>query len=156
MTPHLLNHAFTLPLARATVFPFFSNAENLESLTPRELHFKILTPTPIAMKTGAFIDYQIRLFGIPLGWKTEITLWNPPYEFIDTQLKGPYALWIHHHTFEERGPNATLLRDRVTYRLPLEPLGRLGLPLVRRELERIFRFRQEAVARHFGVRPVPS
>lgn len=156
MTPHVLDHAFALPLARSAVFPFFSNAENLELLTPGELHFKILTPTPIAMKTGARIDYQIRLFGFPLNWRTEITLWNPPYEFIDTQLKGPYALWVHHHTFEERGAKATLLRDRVTYRLPLEPLGRLGLPLVRRELERIFRFRQEAVARHFGVRPVPS
>lgn len=74
-----------------------------------------------------------------------------PVEFVDTQLKGPYAQWVHHHVFEEKGPRETRIRDRVTYRLPLDPLGRVGLPLVRRELKRIFEFRRRAVADAFGV-----
>lgn len=153
--PHVLESAFLLPLPRSRVFPFFANAENLERLTPRELHFKILTPTPIPMRSGALIDYQIRLFGWPLRWRTEISLWNPPHEFIDTQLKGPYASWVHHHVFEEAGPRETLLRDRVTYRLPWDPIGRLALPLVKHELRRIFDFRRRAVAACFGVEAKP-
>ncbi|MBK8422476.1 MAG: SRPBCC family protein [Elusimicrobia bacterium] len=149
--PHVFESAFLLPRPRSEVFPFFANAENLERLTPRELRFKILTPTPITIQTGALIDYRIRLFGFPLRWRTEISLWNPPFEFVDTQLKGPYAQWVHHHVFDEKGPRETRIRDRVTYRLPLDPLGRVGLPLVRRELKRIFEFRRRAVADAFGV-----
>jgi ligand-binding SRPBCC domain-containing protein len=150
-----LESAFLLPLPRSEVFPFFANAENLERLTPSELRFEILTPTPIPMRTGALIDYQIRLFGFPMRWRSEISLWNPPHEFIDTQLKGPYAEWVHHHVFEEIGPRKTLLRDRVTYRLPLGPLGRIALPFVKRELGRIFDYRRRAVASCLGVEARP-
>jgi ligand-binding SRPBCC domain-containing protein len=126
------------------VFPFFSAAENLARITPPELGFIVHTAPPVEMRRGALIDYTVRLWGIPLAWKTEITRWDPPYEFEDTQLRGPYALWVHRHRFYSVD-GGTAIDDEVRYRLPFGRLGRLGHPLVRRQLLRIFTFRQHQV-----------
>ena len=98
------------------VFRFFQDAHNLEALTPDFLKFEVLTPKPIEMRTGALIDYRIRLRGIPLRWRTEITDWNPPHSFVDQQLRGPYRQWHHTHEFVEQD-GGTLCTDRVRYRV---------------------------------------
>ena len=131
------------------VFDFFSRAENLQVLTPPELDFEIATPLPIEMREGTLIDYRLRLQGIPFDWRTEITEWNPPHAFTDEQLTGPYRTWIHRHTFERIGDRVRMV-DEVRYRLPLEPLGLIALPLVRARLRRIFTYRGEQLGRIFA------
>jgi ligand-binding SRPBCC domain-containing protein len=79
------------------VFDFFSRAENLERLTPLWMRFRILTPQPIRMRVGTLIDYKLRVHGFPVKWRTRIENWNPPHEFVDLQLKGPYKLWDFDH-----------------------------------------------------------
>ncbi|MCB0078195.1 MAG: SRPBCC family protein [Anaerolineales bacterium] len=141
---HILESELALPLPIDEVFPFFAEPENLERITPNSMRFNIITPPPITMKRGALIDYKLSLFGIPFKWKTEITRYEPPYVFVDEQLKGPYKLWVHTHTFEptDRG---TLIKDHVRYQLPLSPLGDIVHPIVRRQLNQIFSFRRRAV-----------
>ncbi len=127
------------------VFDFFADAGNLERITPPELNFRIITTQPIAIKKGTLIDYQLKLRGLPVKWRTEISEWNPPHLFVDRALKSPYKQWIHRHTFTELAENKTLIEDEVKYRLPLEPFGDLAHWFVRRELDYIFDFRQKIV-----------
>ena len=141
-----------LPRSIDEVFEFFANAENLERITPPELDFRILTPTPIVMREGKLIDYRLRLFGIPFGWRTRIVEWQPNDHFIDEQVRGPYASWTHLHTFAAF-EDGTLMTDRVEYRLPFQPAGAIALPLVRRQLDRIFRYRADAIQRLLGGSP---
>lgn len=144
MRMHVLQETTFVPLPIERVFPFFADAENLERITPPSLRFSILTPLPIEMREGARIDYRLRLLGLPFGWKTAITKWDPPREFVDEQLSGPYCVWRHHHRFRAV-EGGTEIEDRVDYVLPFGPLGLLALPLVRLQLRAIFAHRQRAV-----------
>ncbi len=141
---HVLRQRLTLPRHVEDVFAFFAEAENLEAITPPELRFRITSPKPITIGPDALIDYRLSLFGLPFAWHTEITLWRPPFEFVDTQLRGPYAQWIHHHRFQAV-PGGTAIEDEVRYRLPVPLLGELAYPLVRLQLRRIFRYRQRRI-----------
>lgn len=131
------------------VFAFFADAANLERITPPELRFRILTPGPIDVREGTLIDYRLSLFGVPFGWRTRISAWQPPVLFVDEQLRGPYREWIHTHTFESV-PEGTRLSDHVQYRLPLHPFSAIALPLVRRQVEHIFDYRARIIADVFG------
>jgi ligand-binding SRPBCC domain-containing protein len=144
MPVHEITTRIQLDLPRKEVFALFAKAENLVHITPPQLEFTFLTDIPIEMRRGARIDYRLKLFRIPIIWQTLITRWEPPYQFVDEQIKGPYAMWVHQHTFHKDG-KTTIVEDKVNYRLPFSPLGEIAAPLVRRQLDHIFRHREQAV-----------
>jgi ligand-binding SRPBCC domain-containing protein len=144
--PHLLERSTWIARPIAEVFEFFADAGNLERITPPELRFRILSRLPIDMRAGATIEYRLQLFGVPFGWLTSIDQWEPPYHFVDRQLRGPYTQWVHTHVFRSER-DGTRMDDRVEYRLPLGPLGLPALPLVRYQLRRIFDYREAAIQR---------
>ncbi len=142
-----------VPLGLGETFAFFADAANLERLTPGFLGFRFVTPLPIAMRAGTLIEYRLRLFSVPLSWLTRIEAWEPGARFVDRQLRGPYARWVHTHSFERSGAG-TLVRDHVEYALPLDPLSRpVHALFVRPTLERIFDFRRAEIARALGAAP---
>lgn len=148
--PYILDREQWVPASLQEVFPFFADAANLQALTPEWLSFQILTPQPIAMRAGALIDYRLRWHGVPLNWKTQILVWEPPHHFEDLQLKGPYKLWHHTHRFESVSGGTRIL-DHVRYALPFGILGRaVHAVSVRNNIEEIFRYRQEKVRDLFG------
>jgi ligand-binding SRPBCC domain-containing protein len=150
MRAHLLERSQRLARPPEEVFPFFADAFNLQAITPAWLHFRVLTPEPVTMAAGTLLEYRLRLHGVPLRWLTRIEVWEPPVRFVDVQVRGPYRLWHHTHSFEPAG-DGTLMGDRVRYALPLGPLGELAhAVLVRRDLERIFAFRHAAVRARLG------
>ena len=131
---------------RAEVFEFLADPANIERLTPPWLGFEILTPRPIAMRVGALIDYRLRVHHIPLRWRTEITAWEPPVSFVDEQLRGPYRLWHHTHTFTEQA-GGTAVHDRVRYAV----LGGVLVQklLVERDVRTIFAYREKVLRELF-------
>jgi ligand-binding SRPBCC domain-containing protein len=143
---HLLERSQLVRAPRPAVFAFFSDARNLEAITPAFLRFSVEADGPIPMHPGALVRYRLSLFGVPFRWLTRIEAWEPERRFVDVQLRGPYRLWRHEHRFEPRA-DGTLVTDRVEYALPLGPLGALAHALfVRRTLARIFDFRAERIA----------
>ena len=139
-----------LPQAPEEVFAYFADAFNLERITPPWLRFRVLTPPPIEMRSGMEIDYRLRLRGLPLRWRSRISDWNPPYQFVDDQIVGPYRLWHHVHTFEARD-GGTCVLDHVEY---ASAGGRLANALfLRRDLREIFTFRQQRLTELFGAGP---
>lgn len=147
---HLLETSLDLPLAPDDAFAFFADAFNLERITPPRLRFRILTPPPIAMGSDTEISYRMSLFGVPFSWLTLISKWEPPYRFVDEQIRGPYRRWVHLHEFIEDGEGTTI-RDRVEYDLPFGPIGNVVHPFVRRELDYIFAYRAQAIRELLGV-----
>jgi ligand-binding SRPBCC domain-containing protein len=148
---HVLQSEQLLTRERGDVFEFFADAFNLEAITPPWLGFQVVTPGPIEMAPGTLIEYRLRLHGLRVDWLTRIEIWEPGRRFVDAQVRGPYRLWRHTHLFEDH-PEGTLVRDRVSYEIPLGPLGELARRLfVRRDLDRIFEYRRLAVAEALGA-----
>lgn len=148
MQTHVLERTQIIERSLDATFDFFGDAYNLEKITPEFLRFKILTPRPIAMKAGTLIDYSLSLFGLPFKWQTLIEQWEPGVKFVDRQVTGPYALWVHTHTFKALGPERTLMQDRVEYQIPLGFLGDIAHVLfVEETLRKIFDYRAEVTAR---------
>jgi ligand-binding SRPBCC domain-containing protein len=145
---HLLERSQRIARPPEEVFAFFSDARNLEAITPDWLRFRIVTPGRIEMARGALIEYRLRLHGLPIRWLTRIEEWEPGRRFVDVQVRGPYALWHHTHEFERDGDGATVVRDRVSYALPLGPLGELARSaFVAHDLDRIFDHRLASVSK---------
>ena len=141
-----LETAVWLPSEIADVFAFFSDARNLEFITPEWLRFRIKTPMPVMLKPGSLLDYSLQLRGVPVRWLSEITAWDPPYRFVDEQRKGPYRRWVHEHVFRKKD-SGTEVVDRVDYTVPG---GRLVHRLfVKGDVTSIFRYRRRKLTEIF-------
>jgi ligand-binding SRPBCC domain-containing protein len=111
------------------------------------MHFRVVTPAPIRIEPGTVIDYQLRIHGIPLRWRSKIAVWEPPQRFVDEQVRGPYRRWHHEHLFDET-PGGTRIRDIVHYAVPG---GRLVHALfVKPDLLKIFAYRTKRLRELFG------
>jgi ligand-binding SRPBCC domain-containing protein len=140
-----------IPRPRSEVFAFFSEATNLERITPDFLQFRILTPSPIAMAPGTLIDYRLRLYGVTFQWRTRIDSFEPGSSFSDSQVKGPYRRWHHRHEFADTA-GGTEMRDTVDYELRFGLLGAVAHRLfVRRSIDEIFEHRRKVIADIFGA-----
>ena len=148
-----LTDRFEVAADLARTWKFFSSAENLPLITPPWLAFTVRTPGPISLRLDSVLDYTIRWMGVPVRWRTKIIDWSPPRQFIDLQVRGPYALWHHQHAFEPAGGDGggVACTDRVIYRMPVPVFGRaVHAAVVRRQLLDIFRFRRRVIGEHLG------
>lgn len=135
-----------------TAWKFFSAANNLSEITPKEMKFTVLTQFENdEIFEGMTIDYFVSpLLGIKMKWKTEIIQVDFQKSFTDFQKKGPYKLWHHHHEFIEN-ENGVLMKDTVDYELPLGFLGEIAHTiLVKKKLEDIFNYRYQILEDRFN------
>lgn len=147
---YLLDRSQTVRAPRTEVFAWFADVRNLIAMSPRWPKVA-LKRAPDVMATGARIDLQLRLFGVPLTWETLITEYAPNERFVDVQLGGPFRNWRHTHSFTDAPDGDTVVSDHVEYDLPLGPLGRFAhLLMVRRQLASMFDHRARVLGSHFG------
>lgn len=146
-----LTAEFWTPRPLVDVFEFFADAHNLQELTPSFLHFQVLTPSPIPMGIGTTIDYRLNMHGFPMRWRSIISAWEPPFRFVDEQVRGPYSFWHHEHTFAEQD-GGTRIRDLVDYGVPGGWL--INTLFVQRDLRNIFRHRIKQMQARFAGHPV--
>lgn len=142
-----LHSETVVPATLEETFAFFADAANLERLTPPWVNFRIRSSLPIAMREGTEIDYRIVVHGLPIPWRSRIDVWEPGTRFVDRQVIGPYRWWRHEHRFE-RAATGTRVIDHVEF---VPRLRWLTQGFVRRDVERIFAFRQEALGRLFAT-----
>jgi ligand-binding SRPBCC domain-containing protein len=157
MALHQLYFEQFVPASLDRAWDFFSSPANLKEITPPEMGFDITTPNlPPKMYPGMIIAYKVRpLLRIPTTWVTEITQVKEKEYFVDDQRVGPYSIWNHRHTFEERD-GGVLMTDRINYVVPLGPLGNiLNAVLIRRRIESIFTYRTRRIEEIFGPDPRP-
>lgn len=145
MADYIVESRTWLPKPRPEVFAFFADPANLARVTPPALGLRLIDP-PSAMAAGTTFDLRLRWLGVPLRWRTFVREWDPPFRFLDVQVRGPYARWEHRHIFlAEAG--GTAVEDRVVYRLPFGPLGQLAHALVvHRQLRALWRYRRRRIS----------
>lgn len=146
---HSIKYKIWTPLAQQEVWNFMSSAYNLEKLTPPWMDFKVTHMSTNEIEKNTVISYKFVLKKIPLVWTTRIISWEPNCSFTDNQDKGPYKLWSHNHLFSELA-GGTLIEDHIDYSLPFFPIGNLFFPLVKREIKRIFEYRQQQISGLFS------
>lgn len=131
------------------VFSFFTKPENLSLITPSWLKFEIKKKSTETMEENAEFNYTIKFHNIPLFWKTRIVKYDPPFVFVDEQLRGPYKKWVHTHTFEERG-DKTVMHDKIEYDLYGWFLKSIIHKLfVKRSVQNIFEYRKSVIGEYF-------
>ena len=152
MAVHVFRRTQVISATVESAWEFFSDPRNLARITPPALDFTVLSELPERVHPGLMIEYRVRpLLGIPVRWLTEITHVEEGKFFVDEQRIGPYRIWHHEHRFTALPDGRVEIADRVTYVLPFGPLGNLAHPfLVAPQLEKIFAFREKAVARIFA------
>lgn len=141
-----------IPVSKEEAWQFFSNPANLQTITPSNLGFKIISKHHgDRMYPGQIIEYKVApLLGIPMYWMTEITHVEQGKYFVDEQRFGPYALWHHQHHFREI-EGGVEMTDIVHYRIPYWIFGRIANTLfVKAELKKIFDHRFRVVEERFG------
>jgi len=156
MPDHILERRVWLARPRPEVFDFFAEAANLPRVQPAWARPRWIAPPPARLAAGTVLDFRIR--GVPMAWRVMIREFDPPHRFVDVQLWGPFARWEHRHRFLE-GPRSddpeaapgTWVEDRVTYRFPAGPLGRLVHALGGGLLVRgLFDYRDRRLRERFG------
>lgn len=146
---HLLCRQTWLAVGVDEAFAFFCSPYNLERITPPEMSFRVVQPPVGVLGEGSVIGYRLRLWGLPFRWQSVITDWRPSEGFVDRAQVSPYRHWSHLHEFRATNGGTSMI-DRVEYALPLQPLGEMAHFLVRRQLKRIFDFREKAIQEIFG------
>jgi ligand-binding SRPBCC domain-containing protein len=149
MADHWIESRLTLARPRPEVFAFFADPRNLPRLTPPWVCLVLFTSvTPLA--AGAVLDGRLRWLGVPFRWRAFVREFDPPYRFVDVQLRGPFARWEHRHRFLDVEAG-TLVEDRVTYRLPGGALGRVVHALgVRRQIAAAWAYRTRRIGELVG------
>ena len=135
--------SFVIDAPVERVFAFHERDDALPRLSPPFPPVRVVSRHG-GIQAGARVELRIG----PIRWLALHTEYVPKVLFVDEQIDGPFASWVHRHEFERLGPATTRLTDRVTFRLPGGPIvNALFGWLARWSLAPMFRFRHAVTKR---------
>jgi hypothetical protein len=128
----------------------------LPSITPNFLDFQILSCSTEKIQKNTLIEYKLKIHKIPIRWKTLIKDFQQNKFFSDVQTQGAYQVWFHQHFFHPvkvAGRLGVLLEDKIFYRIPFMPFSYFALAFVRKDIRKIFSYRNGAIRKKFLTNP---
>lgn len=130
-----------MPIEKA--WDYFSSPENLAKITPKKMGFFITSKVDKKAYPGQIITYKVSPVPfIKTNWVTEITQVKENTFFIDEQRFGPYAMWHHEHFFESLPNGNTLMKDKISYKIPFGFIGHIAQVIfIKKQLKSIFEYR---------------
>ena len=144
-TSFRLTNSVVVGLPLADAFEFCRDTRFLNEISPPLLHFQPRNrpETDVKIAAGTEIEYDMRVHGVPMRWRSRIPVFDPPHRFIDQQLDGPYRSWSHTHTFASLNDHKTVIGDLVDYTIPGGPIVAFltHLLFVERDLIKVFSHR---------------
>jgi ligand-binding SRPBCC domain-containing protein len=149
--PELFVKRTRFAVSAERLFGWYAEPEALERLIPPWQQTRIIRRTGTVREIGSKVEIRVHIGLFWQAWVSEHTACEEGRMFRDSQIKGPFAVWTHTHSFEPDGPSACYLEDRVEYALPMGILGKMVAGgFVRRKLDRLFSYRHEFTAKAFG------
>jgi len=152
MAVHSFKTVQVIPITIEEAWDFFSSPSNLQSLTPSNIKFRIISRHHgLKMYAGQIIEYKVKpLLNIPFYWMTEITHVQEETLFIDEQRFGPFSMWHHQHHFK-KVDGAVEMTDIVYYKIPGWWLGDIVNKIyVKKEVRKVFDYRGRRIKELFG------
>jgi hypothetical protein len=150
MPDHILEQRLRIDRARPEVFACFADPRQASQFLPRWVRVILVNEGEPAMGAGAVLDYRVTVLGVSCAWRAFVREFDPPFRFLDVQLRGPFARWEHRHRFLAVG-GGTLMEDRLVYRLPLGLAGRAAhAALLGRLMTAAWRFRTRRIGELVG------
>ncbi|MDH4347581.1 MAG: TIGR01777 family oxidoreductase [Gemmatimonadota bacterium] len=138
-----LEFSTELPVSAKAAYEWHERPGALERLTPPWEAVRVIR------REGTLAEGRVELAlsagGATRRWVARHRDGIPGRLFVDEQVEGPFARWVHTHRFEPLGPDRCQLIDQIAYQLPLGSLGSLGEGWVERRLARGFRYRHDTL-----------
>ena len=144
MKTYKISSTITAKTTLKKAWDFIQNPENLNRITPPDMHFNIVSDVPDKIYNGLTIHYRVKIpfLGVT-QWVSEIKHVIEHFQFVDEQRVGPYKIWYHQHQLKEV-PGGVEIIDNVIYVLPYGIFGKMAhFFFVKHQLNRIFDYRNK-------------
>jgi ligand-binding SRPBCC domain-containing protein len=117
------NHRFRVAAPLAEVAAFHRRSASMGAITPPPIIVRV-QQAPAELAGGDEMSFTLWFGPVPIRWLARIEDVTPN-SFSDRQLSGPFAAWVHRHTFIGAGENATDVFDAIAF--TPKPGGLVGL-----------------------------
>jgi ligand-binding SRPBCC domain-containing protein len=97
----------------AEVFRFHEREDAFTLLTPAFPPVRLISKSTPGIGVGTRLELRAGIF----RWVALHTAYEKNKLFVDEQISGPFAKWVHRHEFEAVNAK-TRLTDRIEYELP--------------------------------------
>lgn len=131
----IYRHQFQVRTPLAHVAEFHSRSTSMAAITPPPIVVRI-HHAPAVLTEGDEMRFTLWLGPLPVHWLARIENVSPN-GFTDRQLSGPFATWVHRHTYQKVGEQVTLVIDEITLQIKPHPIWGvvgigmwLGLPIL--------------------------